>query len=75
MRISYDSEVDALYIELRACAPGQVESRDLGPGLVGDFDPDGRLSGLEVLDATEVLGKSPDRILIEVAPQKRPSAA
>jgi len=75
MKISYDAEVDALYIELRACGPGQVESRELGPGLVADYGPDGALAGIEVLDASHVLGHSPDQVLIELAPQKRAAVA
>jgi len=41
MKITYDAEVDALYIPLREIGPGQAENRDLGDGIVADFNPDG----------------------------------
>jgi uncharacterized protein YuzE len=68
MRIQYDPEVDALYIELRAHGPGEVECRDLSPGLAADYGPDGKLSGLEILDAQEVLGEDLGRVVVELAP-------
>lgn len=56
MRISYDSEVDALYIRLlegeyqcRTLRLTDEVSLNLGPGE--------ELVGIEVLDAKEVLGK------------------
>lgn len=54
MKITYDPEADALYIQLRSTA--QVdESEDLEEGVVADFDVDGHIIGLEVLDASERL--------------------
>ncbi len=54
MRIEYSKGVDALYIHLRD-AP-VAESRDIQEGVTLDFDADGRLIGLEVLDASERVG-------------------
>lgn len=52
IRITYDTEADALYIELRPAAPGLATCRDLAEDIVADYDPDGKLAGIEILDAT-----------------------
>jgi len=70
MRISYDAEVDALYIQLQEIAPGQAENRDLGYGITADFGPDGLLMGLEILDASRMLGPERDKVLVELAPAR-----
>ncbi len=57
MKIRYDAEVDALYIEIRALEPGTAECRELTPDITADYGPDGKLAGLEILDASEVLGE------------------
>ena len=67
MRIEYDPEVDALYIQFRPAAPGAVESRPLSEDVTGDYGPDGRLVGLEILDASAVLGEERSRVVVEVA--------
>jgi uncharacterized protein YuzE len=54
MRISYDPEADALYIELRSVAP--ADGVDLEQGVTADLDGDGHVIGFEVLDASERLG-------------------
>ena len=54
MRIEYDNEVDALYILLKDSTP--VDARDVGTGVTADFDEQGHIVGLEVLDAAEKLG-------------------
>jgi uncharacterized protein YuzE len=71
MKISYDAEVDALYIQLRELGPGQAESRDLGSGIVADFAPDGRMAGIEILDASLLLGSERERVIVELGPAKR----
>lgn len=53
MKITYDPEVDALYIRFRE---GTVTTKHIGEGLAVDYDSDGHLAGLEVLDAAERLG-------------------
>jgi len=54
MRITYDSEVDVLYIRLR-----DVPSRDSmdveEDGVRVDLDDDGHIVGIELLDASERL--------------------
>ena len=53
MRVRYDEEVDALYIRLKE-APCH-ESDEIKPGLVLDYDKDGNVVGIEILDASEYL--------------------
>jgi uncharacterized protein YuzE len=53
MRITYDREVDALYFLFRDTS---VTTKHLGEGIVADYDSDGRLAGIEILDAITRLG-------------------
>ena len=53
MKITYDPEVDALYIRFREAT---VTTKHLGEGLAADYDADGRLAGIEILDAAKRLG-------------------
>lgn len=53
MRITYDAEIDALYIGFRDTT---VTTKELGDGIAVDLDSEGRLVGIEILDATERLG-------------------
>jgi uncharacterized protein YuzE len=51
--ITYDQNVDALYIRFKE-ATGTT--KHLGEGIAADFDVEGRLAGIEVLDAMKRLG-------------------
>ena len=53
MKITYDPEVDALSIIFRETT---VTSKHLAEGITADYDRDGRLAGLEVLDAVKRFG-------------------
>jgi uncharacterized protein YuzE len=53
MRITYDRTVDALYFRFRDAT---VTTKHLGEGIAADYDSDGRLAGIEILDATRQLG-------------------
>jgi len=53
MKITYDPEVDALYIRFRETT---VTTAHLAEGIAADYDADGRLAGIEVLDAVRRLG-------------------
>lgn len=52
MRLSYDPEVDALYIRLTE-GPVQVTTQRLTEDVAVNYAPDGRVVGIEVLDASE----------------------
>lgn len=68
MKTRYDAEVDALYIELRVLAPGTAECRELTPDITADYGPDGKLAGLEILDASQLLGEEVHTVVLELAP-------
>jgi len=53
MKISYDPEVDALSITFRETT---VTTKHLAEGIAADYDRDGKLAGLEVLDAVQRFG-------------------
>lgn len=48
MKISYDSEIDALYFQFLETT---VTTEHLAEGIAADYDAQGRLAGIEVLDA------------------------
>jgi uncharacterized protein YuzE len=51
MKIEYDQQADAIYIRLRA---GSVaESDEVRPGVVLDFDSEGQVLGIEMLDVSK----------------------
>ena len=58
MRIEYDPDRDLLYIWFGAVGTKAARTLTVAPGVHADFDAHDKLVGLEVLDATEVLGKS-----------------
>lgn len=69
MRIQYDSKVDALYIEFRTLKPATAENRELSEDVVANYGPDGKLAGLEILNASMVLGEGLlNKIVVEVTP-------
>lgn len=53
MRITYDREIDVLYIRFKETT---VTTKHLADGIAADYDADGRLAGLEILDAIKQLG-------------------
>ena len=53
MRIVYDAEVDALSIIFRETT---VTTQHVAEGIAVDYDREGQLAGVEILDATQRLG-------------------
>jgi uncharacterized protein YuzE len=53
MRINYDEEVDALYIRLKESP--YYESEEIKEGVILDYDEQGNLIGIEILDAAKYL--------------------
>ncbi|HLE92024.1 MAG TPA: DUF2283 domain-containing protein [Anaerolineales bacterium] len=68
MKIIYDPEVEALYLEFQHLDEGKVESRQLTEEIIADYAPDGRLAGLEILDAHRVLSQTAGRVVFEIEP-------
>ncbi|MEO8540475.1 MAG: DUF2283 domain-containing protein [bacterium] len=54
MNVSYDSQFDLLYLQFDDAATS-VRNEDAGDGVVLDITPDGRLAGIEILDASRVM--------------------
>ena len=51
MKVRYDKEVDAMYIYAEE---GAVEySEEVGEGIIVDVSEDGKIVGMEILDASE----------------------
>jgi len=53
MKITYDSEVDALYIRFIETT---VTTKHLAEGIAVDYDAEGRIAGIEILDAVKRFG-------------------
>ena len=53
LRVTYDPEADALYLELRDGVA--VDNVDLAPGVTADLDRRGRVLGIEVLPSSRHL--------------------
>ena len=53
MKISYDAEVDALSISFRETT---VTTKHLAEGIAADYDAEGQLAGIEILDAAKRFG-------------------
>lgn len=53
MRITYDSEVDALYIRFIETS---VNTQHVAEGIAVDYAADGRIAGIEILDARQRFG-------------------
>ena len=66
MKIHYDSKDDAVYIEL---AKGKYEvSREISHSVVVDEDKNGKVLGIEILDASEnIPSYDPKKISIQTA--------
>ena len=53
MRITYDSEVDAFYIRFIETT---VTTKHVAEGIAVDYDAEGRIAGIEILDALKRFG-------------------
>ncbi len=73
MKIRYDAEVDALYLEFRSLQPGTAACRELTPDITADYGPDGKLAGLEILDASHVLGDQAGKVVLELSSLTTPA--
>ncbi len=50
MRITYDHEVDALYIRFKETT---VTTKHVSEGISIDYDADGKVAGIEILDVSK----------------------
>ena len=64
MKIECDSLRDLLYVWLGKPEGKAARTETVGPGVFADFDRTGRLIGIEILDASEVMEQ---KVQFEVA--------
>jgi len=61
MRIRYYKETDSLYIDLSK--KNSVESLEVAPGIVIDFDEENNIVGIDIDNASKVLNLSEFEVL------------
>jgi len=74
MRITYDPEVDALYIRFIETT---VTTQHVAEGIALDYTADGRIAGIEILDACKRFGE-PEvfrRVVLEEIGLTKPAPA
>jgi uncharacterized protein YuzE len=64
MVIRYDKETDVIYIKLSEHQV--IESDEEKKGIILDYDADGNVVGIEVLNASQVINQ-PNALVYEVA--------
>ncbi len=53
IRTSYDPEADAIFVWFGPEDVKSTETEEVAPGIMLDFDADGRVIGIEILDVSE----------------------
>ena len=78
MRMTYDPAADAMYLYLTELAAGAAEvarTEEVAPGLMLDFDRDGRVIGIEVLLVSRLPGAKPMQMAFEILQSSDAAAA
>lgn len=57
MKIEYDPARDLLYIYFAEVEVKAARTETISPGVHADFDKDSKLIGIEVVEASKVMGK------------------
>ena len=57
MRTTYDPEADALFVWFGPEGTGSANTEEVAPGIMLDFDIEGRVIGIEVLDVSERMAR------------------
>jgi uncharacterized protein YuzE len=66
MKVSVDRETDALYV--RFSDDAVVETAEVRPGVMFDYSADGRIVGMEILDASRTVAAGDmKKLALEVA--------
>jgi len=69
VKIYYDPQVDALYLELRTLSAGTAIARDLAENVTANYTSDGQLAGLEILDVSTIAAEEElHKMVLEVSP-------
>jgi uncharacterized protein YuzE len=59
IKTSYDPAADAMFIWLAPEDAVSVETKEVSPGVMLDYNANGRVIGIEVLDVRERVGSTP----------------
>jgi len=57
MRIEFDPERDLLYIYFAEASTKAAQTVTITPGVHADFDREGKLIGIEVIEASKIMGE------------------
>jgi uncharacterized protein YuzE len=68
MKLEYDPARDLLYIYFSEPSIKAAKTVTVVPGVHADFNAEGKLIGIEVIDASEVMGRKIEFTLPEVSP-------
>ncbi len=66
MKLEYDPVRDLLYIYFAEAHGKVAKTETVVPGVHADFNVEGKLIGIEVIDASEVIGRKIEFTLPEV---------
>jgi uncharacterized protein YuzE len=58
IRTSYDPEADAMFVWFGPDGVKSAGTEEVSPGIMLDFDGEGRVIGVEVLDVSERMNRS-----------------
>jgi uncharacterized protein YuzE len=74
MRITYDTQVDALYIRFIVTT---VTTQHVAEGIAVDYAADGRIAGIEILDARKRFGDQEvfRKVVLEDVALSKPASA
>jgi uncharacterized protein YuzE len=74
MRITYDTQVDALYIRFIETT---VTTQHVAEGIAVDYAADGRIAGIEILDARKRFGDQEvfRKVVLEDVALSKPASA
>lgn len=67
MKVEYDPIRDLLYIYFSEPTEKAAKTVTVAPGVHADFSAEGKLIGIEVIDASEIVGKKIELTLPEVS--------
>ena len=58
IKTSYDPEADAMFVWFGPEDVKSADTEEVSPGIMLDFDSEGRVIGIEILDVSERMNRS-----------------
>jgi len=71
MKLEYDPVRDLLYIYFADVSTKAAKTITIVPGVHADFSAKGKIIGIEIIDASEIMGKKIEFSLPEVSPPEK----